>query len=93
MSVGAGGSATNVYVYYCKLGKEVEDRVRVLRGDDGIREFIKLYEKIPVAIVYVVDGEEPLSVVSPNSNEPIVNVLFLLESAAIFLNLCCMRMM
>ncbi|KAK4435635.1 hypothetical protein Salat_0727000 [Sesamum alatum] len=44
MYVKAGGKGLNIVVYYCLPGMTLDNGIRLLNGDDGIRELIRAYK-------------------------------------------------
>ncbi|KAK4426260.1 hypothetical protein Salat_1394500 [Sesamum alatum] len=68
MYVKAGGKGLNIVVYYYLSGMTLDNGIRLLNGDDGIRELIRAYKGLSVIPIYFEEKQSLLLVVNTQGN-------------------------
>ncbi|KAK4418435.1 hypothetical protein Salat_2256300 [Sesamum alatum] len=63
-----GGKALNIAVYYCLPGLSLDNGIRPLNGDDGIRELLRAYRGLEVIPIYIEEKQGPLLVIDTQGN-------------------------
>ncbi|KAL0408082.1 UNVERIFIED_CONTAM: hypothetical protein Sradi_1742600 [Sesamum radiatum] len=68
MYVKAGGKGLNVVIYFCLPGHTLENGIRMLNGDEGIRELLLTFKGLSVIPIYFEEKQGPLLVVDSQGN-------------------------
>ncbi|KAL0402629.1 UNVERIFIED_CONTAM: hypothetical protein Slati_4292800 [Sesamum latifolium] len=68
MYVKAGGKGLNVVIYFCLLGRTLENGIRMLNGDEGIRELLLTFKGLSVIPIYFEEKQGLLLVVDSQGN-------------------------
>ncbi|KAL0430340.1 UNVERIFIED_CONTAM: hypothetical protein Sradi_0660000 [Sesamum radiatum] len=68
MYVKAGGKGLNIVIYYCLPGQTMDNGIRMLNGDDGIRELLREYKGLSVIPIYFEEKQGPLLVIDTQGN-------------------------
>ncbi|KAL0442234.1 UNVERIFIED_CONTAM: hypothetical protein Sradi_0162300 [Sesamum radiatum] len=64
----AGGKGTNVCIYYSPPGQTLDNGIKLLEGDAGIRELLRDYKGLNVIHLYVVENSGPIIAVDALGN-------------------------
>ncbi|KAK4417369.1 hypothetical protein Salat_2562500 [Sesamum alatum] len=64
----AGGTSSNVCIYYSLPGQTLETGIKLLEGDVGIRELLRDYKGLDVIPLYIEENPGPIIVVDSHGN-------------------------
>ncbi|KAK4411963.1 hypothetical protein Salat_2998900, partial [Sesamum alatum] len=64
----AGGKGLNVVIHYCLLGHTLDNGLKMLNGDEGIRELLRDFQGLSVIPIYFEEKQGPLLVVDTQGN-------------------------
>ncbi|KAK4437136.1 hypothetical protein Salat_0047500 [Sesamum alatum] len=64
----AGGKGLNVVIHYCLPGHTLDNGLKMLNGDEGIRELLRDFKGLSVIPLYFEEKQGPLLVVDTQGN-------------------------